>query len=339
MNKPYLRWILLVLKFAIAATVMIWMFKGGKLDWSMVLEGALSFDVIGVGILCNLALVSSAGVRWHWLLKGQGVDFPFKFAHHLTYVTAFFNQLIPGGIGGDALRLAFVLKQSHARKGQAALTIILDRFLGLFSMLLIAALGSLLMFDYILASPPLMMLVFSTLLLVVGGPPGALLLLWLLRRTDRFPAWIKGHPGGRWHRLLQLGSEFANCFNSGKKHVFMALGISLFGQSLEVMSLVWIAYHLSMLIIPVKTFFLAGPWAWIANILPISPGGLGVGEAAFDQLCQWLSPVTVSAAFGTIFLVNRLFMILATIPGLLFFLFRKHFLPHAPEVPSIDSLT
>ncbi|MBF0111026.1 MAG: flippase-like domain-containing protein [Magnetococcales bacterium] len=332
MKSPMLRSIFLIVKLAVAGAVIFWMFKGGKLDWSLILEGALTPSVIGVGIVCNLALVSSAAVRWYWLLQGQGVRFPFRFAHHLTYITAFFNQFIPGGIGGDALRLAFVLKEARVRKGQAALTILLDRLVGLFSMFLIASLFSLTLLPRIMTSTPLSLLVFSTWLLVIAGLLGAVLVVWLMRRVDRLPAWMKGRPGGRLDRLFQLAVEFSLCFSSEKKQVVKALAISMFGQMMEVGSLIWIAIHLSLFVMPVQTFFLAGPWAWVANILPISPGGLGVGEAAFDQLCQWLSPVAVTAAFGSIFLVNRLFMILASVPGLLFLVFRDRFLPRSFDI-------
>ncbi|MEO5327980.1 MAG: flippase-like domain-containing protein [Magnetococcus sp. THC-1_WYH] len=326
MNKPYVRWMVHLLKFVVAGAVLYWLFKGGKLHWGLILEGAMSPSVIVVGLACNLILVSMAAVRWNFLLKGQGVSLPFLFVHHLTYVTAFFNQIIPGGIGGDALRLAFVLKQPNARKGQAALTVVLDRFLGLFSLLLIAALFSVLSLAPILASPPLTLLATSTILLVLVGPPILLLFFWLVGRSQDLPRWLQGKPGGLRDRVFRLTKEFSYYFRSGKKQVFWALVVSMVSQMILIVSLIWIAYKLSILVIPMEAFFVAGPWAWVANILPISPGGLGVGEAAFDQVCQWLSPASAAVAFGTVFLINRMFMILGSLPGLLFFLFRSRWL-------------
>ncbi|HIJ83222.1 MAG: hypothetical protein HW380_2700 [Magnetococcales bacterium] len=337
MNKLFTRWILPALKLILAGAVMVWMFKGGKLDWGLILEGALAPSVVLMGIGCNLFLISSAAVRWYLLLKGQGTSFPFKFAHYLTYVTSFFNLLIPGGVGGDALRLAFVLKQPAARKGQAALTVILDRFLGLYTMLLIAAAFSLILLDHILASPPLTLLTFSTFLLVVGGPPAALFILWLMRRSHQRPNWLKGRPGGRLERIFQLATEFAIFFNSSKKMVVASILVSIVGQLVGICSMLWIAHNLEIPIVPIENVFLAAPWAWIANILPISPGGLGVGEAAFDQVCQWLSSAPLMAAFGTVFLINRLFLLLATLPGLLFFLFRSRWNPDKKNILPTDS--
>ena len=41
----------------------------------------------------------------------------------------------------------------------------------------------------------------------------------------------------------------------------------------------------------------AAPLAMVANILPFTPGGLGIGEAAFEQICRWLAP---AATLGTL---------------------------------------
>jgi hypothetical protein len=40
---------------------------------------------------------------------------------------------------------------------------------------------------------------------------------------------------------------------------------------------------------------IAAPLALVANVLPFTPGGLGIGEAAFDQICRWLVPSPTSA--------------------------------------------
>lgn len=320
------RWLFPVVKLLVAGAVMLWLFKSGKINWGLILEGTLAPMVIVIGILCNVTLVSSSAFRWYLLLKGQGISLPFRFAHNLTYITVFFNNFIPGGIGGDALRIAFVLKRSGSQRGKTVLTIILDRFLGLYSMLLIAGSSAIVYFDQVKSSPPLLLLVYSTLSLVGAAPPITIFVLWLMRRTHHLPDWLKGTPESRLNKIVLLVEQFAHYFHTGKKYVFAAILISLAGQCIAVGSFLWIAFNLSIHV-SAHNFFLAAPWSWIANILPVSPGGLGVGEAAFDQICQWLMPDQIAAAFGTVFLVNRLFTILSTLPGLIMFFLRSRFLP------------
>ena len=42
----------------------------------------------------------------------------------------------------------------------------------------------------------------------------------------------------------------------------------------------------------------AVPLAFMVNAAPLTAGSLGVGEAAFDQLCRWIEPVTTGTAYA-----------------------------------------
>jgi uncharacterized membrane protein YbhN (UPF0104 family) len=67
---------------------------------------------------------------------------------------------------------------------------------------------------------------------------------------------------------------------------------------------------------------IAGLYALIANSLPVTPGGLGVGEAAFASACIVLAPQAAHAAYGTIFLAFRCVFIISTLPGLVAYLLK-----------------
>jgi glycosyltransferase 2 family protein len=58
------------------------------------------------------------------------------------------------------------------------------------------------------------------------------------------------------------------------------------------------------------------PLTLLANALPLTPSGIGVGEAAFDQICRWLEPTPSGAAYSSIFFAFRLVSTLTCIPGL-----------------------
>lgn len=64
-------------------------------------------------------------------------------------------------------------------------------------------------------------------------------------------------------------------------------------------------------------YAIAGIYALLANSLPLTPGGLGIGEGAFASACLLLAPQATRAAYGTIFLAFRCVFILSTLPGLL----------------------
>jgi uncharacterized membrane protein YbhN (UPF0104 family) len=65
---------------------------------------------------------------------------------------------------------------------------------------------------------------------------------------------------------------------------------------------------------------IAGLYAVIANSLPVTPGGLGIGEGAFASACIMLAPQAAHAAYGTIFLAFRCVFMLSTLSGLVAYL-------------------
>jgi glycosyltransferase 2 family protein len=61
----------------------------------------------------------------------------------------------------------------------------------------------------------------------------------------------------------------------------------------------------------------AVPLTSMVNALPLTPRGIGVGEAAFDQICPWLEPTLSGAAYSSIFFAFRVVSSLTCIPGLI----------------------
>jgi uncharacterized membrane protein YbhN (UPF0104 family) len=78
-----------------------------------------------------------------------------------------------------------------------------------------------------------------------------------------------------------------------------------------------LAMHFDGLSLP--GYFTAGVWAMIANSIPLTPGGLGVGEAAFAQLAHLLEQVPTQASYATAFLAMRVLNVLISVLGVLLY--------------------
>jgi uncharacterized membrane protein YbhN (UPF0104 family) len=61
----------------------------------------------------------------------------------------------------------------------------------------------------------------------------------------------------------------------------------------------------------------------IANILPLTPCGIGIGEAAFDRILSLLTSSGVAVGYGSIFLTFRVLGIVVTLPGVLGLLWKS----------------
>ena len=100
--------------------------------------GHASITWIILGLVCYSAVEILATVRWQILLRLQGIHLHWLQAGGIVMIGLFFNQFLPGGIGGDAMRLYLIFQLAPRKKIGATLSIAMDRLFGLFTVLFLA---------------------------------------------------------------------------------------------------------------------------------------------------------------------------------------------------------
>lgn len=75
------------------------------------------------------AIVINA-VKWYILLRAQGVPVPLRALINYTFVGFFFNNFLPANVGGDVMR-GFGVARYTERNADAAVSVIVDRIMGL----------------------------------------------------------------------------------------------------------------------------------------------------------------------------------------------------------------
>jgi uncharacterized protein (TIRG00374 family) len=85
--------------------------------------GAVSFFVISNCL---------GAVQWFWLLRAQDLPVSFRQALIFYFVGVFFNNVLLGNIGGDAMRILDIRRLTGRATDGVAATF-MDRFVGLFS--------------------------------------------------------------------------------------------------------------------------------------------------------------------------------------------------------------
>src|SRR5262249_52542838 len=93
----------------------------------------LSFLLWGMTILLGVT-------RWRMVLRVHGLDLSFGRATEISFVAHFFNSFLLGSTGGDLLKAYYAARESHHKKTEAVVTVLVDRLLGLFAMLFFACL-------------------------------------------------------------------------------------------------------------------------------------------------------------------------------------------------------
>ena len=95
---------------------------------------------LALGWLVYGAVETIATVRWQILLRVQGIVLGWFRVAVMVVVGLFFNMFLPGLVGGDAVRLFLLFKSVPRQKTAATLSVVMDRLLGLVSLLILAIL-------------------------------------------------------------------------------------------------------------------------------------------------------------------------------------------------------
>jgi glycosyltransferase 2 family protein len=106
--------------------------------------------------------------------------------------------------------------------------------------------------------------------------------------------------------------------------VLLCLALSFVMVSLIVVGIVITAATMQLGGLSPLEYGIAGIYAMIANSLPFTPGGLGIGEGAFASACVLLEPATAGIAYGTVFLAFRCVAVISNMPGLIIYLMYPH---------------
>ena len=321
MGKQTKQVIIKILKISIAVGLIYWLINAGLLD----LE-ALAELIHPIPILAGLSLqlLNLFGNNWRWLtlLRARGIMTTHLRTMRLTMIGIFFNFAFPGGVGGDIVKGYYLVQEHPKKKLDAAMTVLVDRIVGLFSMLTLALIGSGLLWGTLSTHSGFRYTVLVTSFFWVG----ALCFFALaLHPRVRSSSWIQKLfdrvPGGK---LFEKLFRALCSYGDHKVELFKAFGISLVSQMGNICYAFVIGSFLG-LNLDFSVYFCLVPIGIVATTLGVAPAGIGVGQTAFYFLFKMyseeagqLGAIIVTAFQGTLFtlgLVGAMFYMQGRRPG------------------------
>lgn len=272
------------------------------------LAAALSVLAIAMGIQLGV-------FRWYLLLKVHGQDVSIRRLTNITFTSYFFGSATLGAFGVDALRVYSIGRERPDSVGQAYLSIAADRLIGFFGLIVVGALFFLVDYHEILRHDEMKPLVLLSLLAGVC----ILLVVLLVAAFDRFIATLLQHirPFARARTHFNLLVRY---YRESLGTIAVCLAIGVMGHLVTLGSLLILARAILNPTLSLSQLGLAGVMATIANQIPITPGGLAIGESMFVYLCRLMDPVHVTSDYGSAVFLQRLLILIALLPGLVFFL-------------------
>lgn len=257
------------------------------------------------GLAVYFLFIGLWSARWYYIIQAAGETFSFGRVFFTTLVGNFFAMFLPEVVGSDLARMVEV---SEERKASASIvsTVLLDRVVGLVSLMLMALVA------FFVGSQ---FLTDSSVLLVTGGLLVGFVVGWVLFFNRRFMEWwfrrlFQLPLIGRFEGSVRSLYEALFYLHNQPRLLIFSLLLSLLVQSAEVVSIIFLAHALGVQV-ALSYFFLFLPMVWLLTTLPISIGGLGVREGAF---AFFFAQVGVSSEEAVI--ISLLFYSFRVISGL-----------------------
>jgi uncharacterized protein (TIRG00374 family) len=305
-------------KLLLATALIYWLISTGRLNFSQ-LGTAYSIP----GIVFGAAFMWISGVAifatWRWLLlmRGIGLECRFWRCCQLTMIGGFFNTVLFGTVGGDLIRGVYAYRDNRSRgRAAPAMTVIMDRITGLYGLFFIGVGAILTNLSAIESQPalgPAAVFVVGIFCLLTLGfisilvPVHAEISQIFSRLAD-----FRYVP----RSLVNLYLAFRS-YREKKRYLLYAFLISIVIQAQVIMFYWYVASVVTGRALSLDMQALIVPIGALITAVPISPGGLGVGHAAFERLYALIGISDGANIFNIIIIGQMAMNLLGSIPYLL----------------------
>lgn len=303
-----------LLKAAFGAGIFAWMAFSGTLNFRDIgrsfAHWPLMLSIFGLGY-CQVAIMAW---RWRLLLSAQGISLSFRRTWGLTMIGMLFNVAIPGAVGGDLVKGYYIARATAGRKTHAATSILMDRVVGLIGLLFLGAVMALANLHETLRNPATRGLGALTMGAFACGFAGL------------YAAIFAGDRLSRWTLLPGVLRKVFSALHEYRRNPGVApaaLALSVWNQAITFAGFYLALRSAGAGGIPPGQFFLIAPLGFVTTAVPISPAGIGVGQAAFFALFRIVAPEYASAGTAA-FTAFQAITILLFLTGIAWYIPYRH---------------
>jgi glycosyltransferase 2 family protein len=271
------------LRLAAGVAILVYLAKSGIITFGVLTKLIVAWPITLVAIAVFLADILLMALRTSWLFRPLGMRLAVWRSMQLTLLSIFFSTFLPGAGGGDIAKLYYATKENEGRRTEVSTVLIFDRVIGFFAMLILPFFIVPFFLPLIRRVPTL-----RGILILIAFIAGALVALFLLlafnpRIRNLFAR--DSLPWLRWRKQACRVLETIGAYGGSPRTLLGALVISL-AANLSVIAITVLAVLARDSASLASKMYLVIPIGHIVNGLPLTPGGLGVGETAFNALFE-----------------------------------------------------
>ena len=282
--KPTAGWVKGLLKYLVAVALLAFVIAMNWTDLNVLFSRDPQPIYFAATLGLMVVVIGLQYLRWFLLVRALDLPFTLGYGLRLGMVGTFYNMFLPGGIGGDFVKAYLIAKGQPARQAAAVSTVIADRLLGLFGLLLyVAVVGGLCWADgdaRIAASFWLKFIITACVALATGFVVGY--------------AFLNAVPAQFGERLRRYKVSLGEMWDAARRYrqrpttILTCVAVSAVAHLGLVMS-----FHFAVLAFPpedpaliatLPELFVIAPIGYITQALLPFPGGIGAAELTFKGL-------------------------------------------------------
>jgi len=241
----------------------------------------VDYRCFAVGLAVYLTALVLTFARWHRLVRAQGIDFSLRDAVRLGFIGNVFNLVIPGAVGGDVIKAAFLCRMHPDRKPQAVASMVLDRVLGLLGLFLLAGTAGLLSWRG--ADPQVRLLIGLIWGALVAGFTGLAVAFspGLYRPLNRLVA-----GRGKLETIVRELESIGSAYRERLGTVAGMLAAAVVSHALFVLAFYSASLALFDAMPTLVQHYLMVPLALFTTAVPLPFGALGLSESISGKLFE-----------------------------------------------------
>lgn len=292
----------------IAFTIVIFYFLFKNLDFkefaSILIEANVALLLIA--LFFQVASILFAAYRWRLIMQLLEYKERVSFYVQSYFKGMFFNQLLPGSIGGDAVKIYDLSKKGYSNK-YSIFGVLIDRAVGLVGLLILSFIFNLLFYG---TFPDwLFQLIF---LITSGGIISFVIGIYLHKIAFLEKVKLLNY----FYRLSKKIDELYTV----RKDLFFHLSISVLVHACSIIAIYNIALSIGV-DLPFYYYFIAIPPVFLFMIVPISFAGWGIREGSMVAILMLVG--VAKEKILVISIVYGILVIISSLPGVLFWIKKR----------------
>ena len=281
-----------LLKVAISIGIIAYLLNQARADnsFAQLRDQPKNWTLLAAALGLSFVAVCATFFRWYLLVQAIGLPFQLKDAFRLGFLGYLLNFISLGSVGGDVFKAAFIAREQPGRRTQAIATVIVDRMMGTYSLLLLATSGILLTELHHEVSGNFQLVCRATLAATLAGTVIIVMLFAPGATHPWFLAICRSIPKAG--QLIINMTEAVRMYRHRLGTLAITCLLSLGTHALFTLTIYSIAVGLPGDQPSLARHFVIVPIGMAAGGLPLPLGGLGAFEYVIDFLYRKVSGST-----------------------------------------------